>query len=233
MKEVNVILNENQKELVIRTGAAEVLRDPTKLEISGNIDAPRRFKAVRGKEITAEKSLVTVNRQELRIILTADTTSHFSTVITGEMEINEDLQGFSINANKRFSREDLASFLKLNRIFFKDRDAHAKLISAIKTLKADVSTSIEQSNDNRGNRANNFDKKVTANDVPLNFVLEMPIFKGDYKKSFVVDVCFDILDARVIFWLESVDMAELIIESRDEIFNNELKAFEGLTIIEL
>jgi hypothetical protein len=40
--------------------------------------------------------------------------------------------------------------------------------------------------------------------------MSIPLFKGQEPKRFRVEICFDTTEGSVKFWLESVEMAELI-----------------------
>lgn len=229
---INITPDPSIKELVIRHGDAQPIILPLQLSASGTIGAPAAFFAVRtATEILKEKAIVLYSYEELFIKLSVDPTDKFAAVINGKLVKNPALQPFGINENHTFSTEELISLLKLNRLYFADREACMSIVTNLKKLKVSAQTEIEKTDDSRGNKKNLAEVKVTT-EIPLDFTLKLPLFKGGKDVKFKVEVCFDLRDAALEFWLESVELAELLLGNRKELIDAELAKFDGYVKIE-
>lgn len=231
MEKLNVSLTDGTKVLEVRQGQALPLREPVKVRISGTIDAPRKYVEKRGADLPKQKTHVTYSREQMQIILSIDEESIFGAEIIGRLELNKDLKDFGVNAKKLFTVKDLQQFLKMSKYFFTDKDENMKIVSNLGKFKASVQTQLEEGGDTRGNKNKSLDVKVDSN-IGLEFMLSLPIFKGQPSKTFKVEICFDVRDADISVWLESAELQELILKTRDEIIDNELKSFAAYVIIE-
>lgn len=246
MEEIKLNIHNIQSEgneVVIRTGEALPLAEKLQTSISGNIDAVSRYikqrgtnrfeegKLYIGTEVPVHTSIITVNREHLLIQLQCDPSDKYAPVVTGQLSINPDLQEFGINSAKKFTREELLSLIKLNRFFFADKDDHAVLMSKIKNFKANVNKDVQDGSDSRGNK-NRVNNQAVDTEVPETAVLQIPVFKGEAPSRFIVDICLDVNDGGTRFWLESIDLNELIIKRRDEVFSKEIENFDGFCVIE-
>ncbi len=224
-------LAEKQAELVIREGDAAKIYEERILEISGTIEAPRKFLEKRKKDHEIQDAHVVFNREKMQIVFTLDEREHFKTTITGTLIKNPDLEVYGINKGKEFTILDLQKFLKLRRSHFTDREKNLLIVTNLGKFKAHVSTELEQNKDTRGNEKNLKETKITT-ELALDFDLSIPIFKGGENKKFKVEICFDVRDAAVSVWLESPELQEIIDGDRDGILNTELEAFKEYVIIE-
>lgn len=238
MEEVNVNVTPHNGVLEIREGQAIPLKEPVKIDIVGNIDAVSSFLKVRSTSainhqcVSKMSSIVTVDRKNMSIRLQTNPNDVYGTVITGKLELSDELKAFSINTAKTFSKQELVKLLRFNRMHFADMDIHAKVLGSYQKFSASANTDIKDESDLRGNKLANFQKKVKT-DIPDNFVLNLPIFKGREKKTFRVEICLDVTDGGACFWFESVELNEIITRQRDEIIDGELKSCKDLVIIEI
>jgi hypothetical protein len=100
-------------------------------------------------------------------------------------------------------------------------------------MSLDVKVTTDLKNDaadNRGNRFNSFDKKITAN-IPEDFILNIPIFKGQDYKKFRVEIILDSTDGSTKFWMESVELEELIAIESERILKAELESCSDYVVI--
>lgn len=247
MEEIKLNIQNIQSEgneVVIRTGEALPLAEKLQISISGNIDAVSRYIKQRGSslnqsegalhsstEVPAHTAVIIVNREHLKIQLQCDPSDKYAPMVTGQLSLNPDLQEFGINSAKKFTREELLSLIKLNRFFFADKDDHAVLMSKIKNFRANVNKDVQDGADNRGNK-NRVNNQAVDTEVPETAVLQIPVFKGESPSRFIVDICLDVTDGGTRFWLESIDLNELIIKRRDEVFAQEIENFDGFCVIE-
>lgn len=235
MEEIKLNITSQNKDVIVRTGEALQLKEPLKIDIKGNIDAVSRFITQRNSvenTICAQEAIILVDREALSITLKAEPENFYGAIVKGELTINSLLQNFGINTGNKFTQSDLVSLLKLNRVFFADLDEHAKILSSIKNFKANVNKEIVSAKDGRGNNQNVNNQNITT-DLAFDFKLNIPIFKGEKASVFMVEILLDITDAGTRFWLESMELNDLIINYCDTVINSNLKELQGFCIIEI
>lgn len=226
--EIHVHPNENG-ELIIRQGEALQVSNPKSHTFETTITGPGNW--YEGKSYDYKKANVIVSHDDLSIKLFIGEHETSGTVtVVGSLKEFEDLTKFRINRSGTFSQKQLASLLKMNRIYFADRDENLQIVSNLEKFKARVTQEIENGNDFKGNKRQLFEQQVT-HDLILSFKLNIPLFKGEPAQSFMVDVNFDITDGSTTFWLESVDLKELQDKTSKQIINREIKRLKDLTIM--
>lgn len=219
------------KEIIYRTGEAAPIELPKAITLCGRIDAPSRFVEQRSVLISKEKAHVLVKRNSGTINLYTDEQNDRQITVGGTLTINPELTAFCINKEKMWALKELLQFLRMRRAHFMDRDVHGIFINRLSDYSASVQKDIELKDDRRGNALNRVEKRVST-DVPMSFKLSMEIYEGFGYRSFSVDVLCDVTDAAVKFWLESVELAELILDERNSIIDNELLKLSDYVIIE-
>lgn len=226
------------KTLIIRTGEAPKLLDdiePSAVRLKGTIDAPAEFYKKRKHLTDPNKCHVLYDKLKGTIKLVVD--EQFDTknfIVEGSVIENPDLLAFKINRaqNSYWQPKELQEFLKLNRAYFTDREAHAKILASLQNFKAKIQHEIEDVNNNRGNDTQ---VRITTleNQFAENFVLCIGIYKGQSKSTFKVDVCCRVRDRNVEFWFESVELKEIQMTAIDTLMAEQLKAFDGIVCIEI
>ena len=58
------------------------------------------------------------------------------------------------------------------------------------------------------------------------------MYQGQDVRSFKVEIRFDVRDRAVTYWLESVELKEIMDADRDDIIDQQLQYFNGIAIIE-
>lgn len=226
-------------EIIIREGNALPPVAPKKIKIEGDIKTVSSFLvkrklAIEGKsglqEINPDRALVTVNKEALSIKLELDPENEYGTEVTAKLSYTPELEQFCINKNKLFNREELIKLIRFNKIWFADPEAHDKLLKAYQAFTATVNANIGKESDTRGNVSNNYKKTVETN-VPDSFVLNIPIFKGMQKRIFRVEIAIESTDASTKFWMESVELNEIIQIETDAIISEELKTCADYVVI--
>lgn len=221
-------------EIIWREGAAAPIREPLKLTADGDIRTVGTFIAGRDvpnlQGIDRESTLVTVDKDAGTIKLETDPNDQFGTVIKGTLLINDDLKQFDINGSKMFSQKELIKLLKFSRIHFVDPLVQNDLLNAYKAFTFQTKTEGHAKGDDRGNKSVALDKVVDTN-LPKEFSLKIPIYKGERSVTFRVDLCMDVTDGGAKFWMESIELHELLQIEKELIFKRELLRCEGLVII--
>jgi hypothetical protein len=223
---VNVEVKNDNPIITILEGNALTPRERKPINISGAINSPKEYARVNG--IDRLNDYIEYSRKNMTIILRKNASNELGDTITGTLKINPDLANFKINENCKKSPKEYASFLKMNKIFFSDREEHMKIVSGLMNFQAKINTEIEKESDNRGNKKDVVLKKITT-EIPTEFYLQIPIFVGQESKKFKVEIGIDYSDGNGIHcWLESEEMNNIIIEERDLILDSEIKAIMEL-----
>jgi len=221
---------------ILHGDADPAKREALPIKVSGNITAVSAWVAQQPVKKEGTQSFVVIDVKEgqaaATIVFYEDGQSHFGSTITGNLQMDPDLKTIGVNSKTKYRAEALVEFLKLNRFLFPDRTAHQKLIGQIAKFDADITQKIQEKVNDRGNRGNSFSQTVAA-DVEPTIELEIPIFKGEAKAKFLVDIAFNVTDGDVVFWLESAELKELIEKYKKEILDREVKLIQakGITVV--
>lgn len=206
--------------------------NPKSCSISGNIDAVSDFLLMRekvwGKDDVAEWkriSHILVDKEAGTIVLNMYEKHPHSTTVSSKIELNPELSKFGINREKRYSAQELASTIKLNRAYFIDHKSHTDFLKNLKNVDATISAAFKEATDDRGNENESYVTKLASN-IDERFTLNMPVFKGSSdKKTFEVNVCLQIRDKGISIWLESVELEELYKSAMDAVMNAKIDEF--------
>lgn len=225
--------------LTILEGKALEQKYPEKIKLSGNIESVSQFLSKRygdrqGKglqEVDKEKAVVVVDEEAMDIVLSLDPENHFGLEVTASLEHTPDLLTFHINEVFTFTRESMIKLLKFSKRFFASPNKQEELLEAYMKLNLSGSTTIKAESDDRGNKDFAFQKSIQSQNIPKDFVLEMPIFKGQAIHKFRVDICLEATDGSVRFWFESVELTELIELTKKDIFAKQLESCADFVII--
>lgn len=231
----NYLQPEEGKVLVIREGPALPLLPPikpNKVELKGVISAPAAFYNKRKQLHDKNKCHVVFDRSAGTIILVVDEQySNDNYKISGSVTLNPDLIDFTINTGKQMSIKDLMDMLKFRRVFFKDKEANAKIVTQLQNYRATVQKVIAEISDNKGNDERSRLTKL-EHELEADFVLSIPVYKGGFPSEFRVEICVEATSGEVKVWLESKELKEIQQVALNTIINDELKNFEEIVCIE-
>lgn len=221
--------------LTILEGKALEEKYPLQITISGDINTVSSFIKNRPdgfelQKVDKSKAVVYVDKEAMFIELQLDPQNYFGTTVRGTLEISSELKVFSVNQSRTFNREELVKLIRFNKLSFDNPDQHDKVLKAYMAFEAQTAGEIKAASDTRGNKSASLNKSVNTN-IPTEFILLIPVFKGKPAMRFRVEICLDVTDGGARFWFESVELHELINTERDIIFNEELKSCEGFVIV--
>lgn len=225
--------------ITILEGKALELLQPKQLSLSGNILSVGSFLSSRyganagsGLQLVDKtKAVVTVNEANMTILLEVDPNNPHGTQVLGKLELTDELKAFGINAQKEFTREALIKLLRFNKRFFADATKYEELLKAYQTLQIKTATELKQESDLRGNKGLNYEKKVNSENIPTEFIMLIPVFKGFESRTFRVEICLDATDSSVRFWFESTELHELVVIERKIIFDKQLECCVDFPVI--
>jgi hypothetical protein len=240
METLELKIDNANGELVIREGKAQdplPLKEPNVIKITGDIHSVSSFITNRqtgngSQEIDKNKAVVTVDKYNKTILLQLDPENFYGASVTAKLEQSKELEQFGINTNTRYNRKSLLDLLRFNRLFFEDKNEHARVIAGLYKLRIKSEQEIQQEKDNQGNKRTLHDvKTVDDGGMVKEFTLTIPLFKGFAAQRITVEICFDVLNGDVSFWLESIGLKEATDSAIDGIIAEELKSCEGFVII--
>lgn len=230
MNDLNITAAPGVSELIVRTGTAPQIVEPQKFSFSGAIGAPLAFYksriAANAQYFDKSKAVVKVNFDKKTIMFLADPTAPHSDVVEGILYAESLLEPFRINEScNPWKPQELATFLRKNRMYFADTGKGNELIAELMNLKITTKGEIEQADDKRSNKKSLFVQTVETG-LPLNFSLSMPIFSGGQKVTIIVTVYLDIQGQTPYISLESSDLVEQTYNGIQKIINDELEGFK-------
>jgi len=220
---------ENQEVYHIKPGVEEIVIThkkgldaiaPLNIDIGGNIDSVSNWLSIKANE--AIDSYIIVRRDEKFIYLCFCARNPYAKgAIKGKLKEHTDFKKWGINEGAEWDNDKLAEFIKMNRSCFKSKSEGMKLSGELKNLKVKVDKQIEAGNDNRGNVRVLAAQTVIESSIPKLFKLNVPIFKGQPRQEFEVEVYVNPNNFQVT--LVSPDANDLIEEVRDSIIDEELE----------
>ncbi len=218
-------------EVIIREGAAPKVLDPkapVKMNVNGTINAPFEYLTKRIDCINQKECHIIVNREKITIELVVNESDEYTRgTIAGTLQYHPKFEEFGINTGKVWSPFDFAMFCKMNRAFFADKNVNMSLVSACKNFTAKVNNQIERAAQENGNRTDNFAQVVNSN-LPEQFTLSIPIFKGGKKEDLVVETFAKIDGRNVAFVLLSPGAEETLEDLRDKAIDEQLNAIKAI-----
>lgn len=235
------------KEITVRQGEAAKVHDPVRVDIVGLLSAPAKFYQARKELISRSgdgydnlyfdrrETMVIVDRQKRMIRLLHQESSPFSTSITGVLEISPEFAALNINTGKVFTPAELGKLLRSRRHLFPNQENGMKLVGDLLGFTATVNTQVENKQDTRANKRTSVETAVATN-LPVEFQLRIPIFKGAEPEVVNIEILLDTRGAGVVeCFLEAPEISQKIEERRDQIFEAELKPFidDKITILEI
>lgn len=174
-------------ELVVREGKALELKEPVRVIISGCIDSPLLWLIKRIGTIDQLKSHILIDREKRSISLKVDENNFYQTAVTGSLEVHPDFNKIGINDGEYLTNFEMADLFKMNRSLFENKNVAMKLVTELQRFKAKVDKEIEQADNNRGDKKLLLAQTVESN-LPEKFKLSIPLFKGQKKQTFEVEV---------------------------------------------
>lgn len=178
--------------------------------------------------------VVEVDRENSSILFIENNlTTVASAEVKGSLCLTTEISNLGINARKVYTSKSLSDLLKMNRLLFAESEESMRIVAALRDFAAQVHTEIESANDDKGNKRQVFDQKISQKHE-LSFTLNWPVIVGEDKCKFKVEICYDIRDRQIEFWLESVEMHEAVMSSQITLIDQEIKKFQeaGITVIE-
>lgn len=191
MEKININVEEGVKILQILTGEALTPKEPQKITISGVLETPLKWLEKRSAEIEAKTAHIIVDREKMSITLVIDEKDHYSTTISGKMELHPAFLKLGINSGAYKTAFDMAELIKMNRSYFENRNYAMELVTLLRNFKAKIDKQVElEHNPNKGDKKVFVAQTVDSN-LPSSFNFCIPIFKGTPKAIIECETYFN------------------------------------------
>lgn len=230
----NVTIDHERAELRVIEVQGLAEKPQQQVKINGNIDAVLCFleKRYNLEDTESNKVLpgiahVLINRDKKSIALVFNETDPYAIGnVSGELVIHKDFEKWKINTGEAWSHQQLAEFCKMNRSLFPDTGIAMTLFKELKDIKVKTDKEYERSNDNRGSERFLIAQKVISSNIPDKFRLNVPIFKGQSKQEFEVEVYVDASSYQVS--LISPQANDIVQSVLDSIIDEQKKSIQEL-----
>jgi len=234
MQNLNVKIENVDKELVIRTGAAEVIKDPKPVKFNGTFQAVINWWNKRKLDVARDVvklSHIKYSKQEMKIELIVNEQKDYQDSLTGQIRETSDLSGFGINKDTKWTIEAFKKHIRLKKHLFHSQDEFNKLIKELTTYSTSVSTDINKDSDNRGNASVGVKREVKTN-IPESFQLVLCPYKGYENVQFTVEIYIESEGNAVQLLLFSSALEGLLLKLQEKIFSETLEHFSEIPQME-
>jgi hypothetical protein len=224
-----IILNAEAKDgiITILEGTYMHPEKPLKIGISGTIDTVQEFLKKRLNCFKWLNAQCFINRENMSIKLIINETDKENIgVITGEIVPHPDFAKWKLNTGHAYNPIELSNFIKMNRSCFASKEIAMKLFAQLRDFKAKIDGICQQTSNAKGEQIEVIRSKAVEHNLPDSFTMEVPIFKGQKKQQFTVEINVnpDTLNCVLI----SPDAADLIQSFRDVVIDEQKKAIAEL-----
>jgi hypothetical protein len=228
MEELKLNVTTTQNEIIVRKGQAEEIKPPLKFEHKGNIDSVANFlhQRVALNLIDQGQCTIFANKEKKEIRLLINETNHYSNQVSGSLQLSEKFNEFAINTEYHFIPEKLGQLIKMNRSRFANIDTAMQLGSQLKDFKVKAETEVSRNDNNRGSVQNVISKVITDMNIPENFKIKLPIFKGQDPVEFEVEIYVRSSDMNI--QLISYEAEDIIAKEVDRLFDVEIKRIQEI-----
>ena len=227
-EKIQINMPHGSTDLTIRDGKAQELLPilkPNKIDLKGTINSVVEFLSRRfdqEDQINPKRCHVLIDRNEISILLVFhENNSYLIGTVYGRMELHQRFLEFGINSDKVWNPNKLGQFFKMNRSFFCDRESNMKLVTELKNFEAKIISTVEKQNNESGSFKDNYSGIVTSN-LPENFSLNIPIFKGTAAEIIEVEFYASVNGREINLQLFSPGANQTIEILRDTIIDDQI-----------
>ena len=233
MKEIQVQLDGDQKELILREGQAPKLREFSGYQISASVASViDYYKKRKGNPITTLNSYLAINKNKAEVELVInDTVTAERISITGQLTPNKDFVDLGINNNKLFSETELESALRKRPHLFNDVDTYNKFMSSLRNFSSDVRVAFSKSDNRAGSASANASVDVKTDGLEKTVQLKISPWADAPAQTFNINIYVTSDGGFAKFYLESVDLMLMQEQIKEEAFSNIEKELAALPIL--
>jgi hypothetical protein len=228
VKDIKVTVENGVKELVIRHGSAEEIRQYRGYSVQGaSIGAVQEYLKRAGIPADQiEHSYAEFSYEELFLRLNFGVRAGVEDKIGGVLKLHPELEKWQINKAKAYDHQTLSRFVKMNRHFFESASVAMQLVSELQQIRVKTEKEYENSDNRRGDAKLLIAQRLVESNIPAEFILKLPIFVGTDPVSVKVEVEVNANDFSCE--LISPDLKQIIDQETKAIIDAELAAIREL-----
>jgi len=211
-EKINIHTKEGTNVIEILHGEAKKIDYANSISVTGDIKAPADFLDRRIDVMDNNEILVEIHDKERVIDMKYRQQFNDSIHISGRVFIFPDLLAFKINKKEgTFSKDAFISLIRFSRRYFVETDKASLILEELKKFSIEINKTFEDVNDQRGNKRLVAEQVVSNLSLPVFFRLNIPLFQGFDYIGFEVELFYDTTDGGdIVFWMESVELKELL-----------------------
>jgi hypothetical protein len=220
----NLLLEPGTREIIFRTGpAAPPLRERRTVGITGTISAPADFLEVKAANTALYDPLQShalVSRKDGSIKLVLNESDALGDAVTGRLEVNPLLTDLWLGTGKARDNREMVRVLKKYRPYYPNDQALAfdSLIAKFKKFRAQIQKDVADVRESNGSSDIGVQTRVAnGEELSVEFLLELPLYKGEKKTRFRVAIEVEESDADLRFLLESPEAQQLLLDQMEEL----------------
>lgn len=212
MDKLEVKLEGDQKELIIREGAAPKVRQPNGYTIDTTPAGIIDFYLKRKESITASNALLKImDNDRSALLVVNDTIDDEKISITGKIRANKDITDLGINSDKFWSAKELELALRRRPHLFTDSEHYANHMNRFRDFNAEVSRNIQDKDSQRGNAVKSRESNVKHN-LESNITLKISPWSDAEARTYTVDIMVKEEAGEARFYLEC---SQLLVDQED------------------
>lgn len=186
--QINVVPKDGTLIIEHREGKALELRDAHKIDIKGDLNAPKTFFDCRAGQFPVDTTYChcTATTGQLVIELVGEDRKVDRIVVKGVGKSNPDMEAFSFGEGRGHTIDQLVKILRRKKHMFPEPELYQSLLNSLTNFKAKVDTTIEENKDTAGNVKKLLEKGVKS-DVPASFVVEVQPYLNGPRATLLVE----------------------------------------------
>lgn len=201
------------------------------LVISGNIETPAKFWAIRKDDFDNNNCYVVRSKIGISLIVN-ENSPVLRGCIDGAIKLNDECSKFLINCEHLYDRQDLARLIKANEFLFTSRTDWLNIYNSLVDFDGKVELAILDKKEANGDREKAL-KITVKKGIACSFKLKTKIYGSD-RVEYSVDLNAEVVGHDVKFYLDSSDLAYKMSESEENLLNEYSDCFvnDGVLVID-
>lgn len=243
-KKINIYV-EDGNEIHIREGKLPDITKPRSIDISGTIKTPADYFAHHKDDDSDSEQHINLKTavvladftgRKIKLMVNPKDTQGKANDIVGELKEHSDLADSKVyyggkEEPKTMNRKEFIKHIKFNnRFFIVGSETITNLLTSITKLQGRIDQSITQNSDTRGNAEERLEVAVKTEGVPEKIDMCFHLFEGFEKVKFTANICIEVTNGCLGFYLESPELATMIKEQSKTIIEAEIGRLTGLCI---
>jgi len=229
IENLNLQTDQPEVKVILMHGEHEEIRDerPGSYNISGVITAPLDWWKIHSGNINHDEALILYSISKRSICLRTELfLQHSGVCVEGKFSESNALEQLRIG--KQWDLQDLATFIRINKRIFPDKQAADQLRKTLSKFKASVQKEYEENKEWNGNKKMLIEHKV-QHDLPEKISVSVPLFTHSEQPT-TFDLFFEVSDSDSGFRLKflSPNLNEIIEKSVREQFAPILSKFNDI-----